>query len=160
MTRHMAESTPRPAHAPPIVLHSESVSDHDQLNETAATTGPGDLGTRTIPHPDGAIVLALAGEIDLLTAPAARTAAEQALLLADPAGLAAVLVIDLTEVTFLSSKGMQLLVDTDHAATTRGVELRVATGAHHSVTRPLQIAGLDHALRTFPTRDQALRPAR
>lgn len=114
------------------------------------------------------VVLALAGEIDLLTEPAALAALDDALAdlpcpktgpspdRAPPDATVTLLVIDLSEVTFLSSKGLQLLITADRAAADRGLALRIATGAHHSVLRPLQIGGLDGALPTSANLDEAL----
>lgn len=131
------------------------MDDHHRHGEIGSTSGPGGLHTTTYRVNDGrTVVVAIDGEIDLLTAPAIGDTITRGLPGTDDT--ATVLVIDLSEVTFLSSKGIQLLLDTQDTAVARGVALRVVAGSHHSVLRPLQIAGLDTALAVFPTCDQAL----
>ena len=111
-----------------------------------------DLHT-TVHRLGGCVVIAFAGEIDLLTAPVAHTTVQQAL---QTSGGTTIVVLDLSEVTFLSSKGLQLLLDLADATSDRGMQLRVVPGTHHSVVRPLEITGIDTVLALFPTREQAL----
>jgi anti-sigma B factor antagonist len=86
------------------------------------------------PHPD-TVVLAVRGEIDTLTAPAFTEATEE--LLTTPG---AVLVMDLTEVRFLASSGLAVLISAAHRAEERGVRLRLVA-ANRAVRRPLEITG-------------------
>jgi anti-sigma B factor antagonist len=86
------------------------------------------------PHPD-TVVLAVRGEIDTLTAPAFTAATEE--LLTTPG---AVLVMDLTEVRFLASSGLAVLISAAHRAEERGVRLRLVA-ANRAVRRPLEITG-------------------
>ncbi|WP_258348937.1 STAS domain-containing protein [Saccharopolyspora gregorii] len=65
------------------------------------------------------------------------------------------IVVDLSGVGFLSVAGMQLLKQAHLDARSRGVELRLVT-AHREVTHALEVAGLDTAMRCFPTTAQAL----
>jgi anti-anti-sigma factor len=97
----------------------------------------------------GVVVASVSGELDMLTAPRLR-----AVVTAEVADCA-VLVIDLSGVSFLGSAGLAVLVEASHEAARRQVELRVvATG--RTVRRPLEITGLDEVLTTFPTRDAAV----
>jgi anti-anti-sigma factor len=78
----------------------------------------------------------VAGEVDLATAPQ-LDAALAGLLSADRARV----VLDLSEVTFLASRGIAVLIDAHELALDRGVEL------HLVVTRPqvhriLEMTGL------------------
>jgi anti-anti-sigma factor len=96
-----------------------------------------------------AIVLAVAGEIDLLTAPQLEQAVLSALDERPP-----VLIIDLLEVTFLASTGMSTLVKAYQKATSQTRLRVVATG---SVTlRPLELTGLTPPLAVYPSRDAAI----
>src|SRR5919106_5265569 len=90
--------------------------------------------TLTRPHPD-TVVLGVRGEIDTLTAPAFTAATEE--LLTAPGE---VLVMDLTEVRFLASSGLAVLISAAHRAEERGVRLRLVV-ANRAVRRPLDITG-------------------
>ncbi|QUQ66689.1 STAS domain-containing protein [Kutzneria sp. CA-103260] len=97
----------------------------------------------------GMVVASVSGELDMLTAPRLR-----AVVTAELAGCA-VLVIDLSGVSFLGSAGLAVLVEAAHEAERQQVELRVvATG--RTVRRPLEITGLNEVLTTFPSRDDAV----
>ena len=93
----------------------------------------------------GMVVATVSGEVDMLTAPNLRE-----VLTAEIADCA-VLVIDLSGVSFLGSAGLAVLVETSHEAQRRQVELRLVA-AGRSVRRPLEITGLNEVLTTFPTR--------
>jgi anti-sigma B factor antagonist len=88
----------------------------------------------TRPYPDTA-VLAVRGEIDTLTAPAFTAATEELL-----AASGEVLVMDLTEVRFLASSGLAVLISAAHRAEDRGVRLRLVITSR-AVRRPLEITG-------------------
>lgn len=66
----------------------------------------------------------------------------------------AVLVLDLTAVTFLGSTGLSIRVDAHQSATPHTV-LRVVAG-HHAVLRPIQLTGLDHFLTVDASVERAL----
>ncbi|HYQ69673.1 STAS domain-containing protein [Actinophytocola sp.] len=96
-----------------------------------------------------AVVLVVAGEVDLLTAPEVESAMLRALDQRPD-----VLVVDLLRVTFLASAGLAALMKAhDAAATTR---LRVVA-AGSATLRPLEITGLTAPLAVFATREEALR---
>lgn len=95
-------------------------------------------------------VVAATGDLDMLTAPQLRDAIEAALG-KDPAGL----VVDLTEVNFLGSAGMQVLMEAHNR--TDGTKTRFAVVADGSATaRPLKITGITDLIDLHPTLDVAL----
>lgn len=98
--------------------------------------------------PEG-VVLAVAGALDLSLAPKVQRTVERAVRLRP-----ALLVIDLTEVTFLASAGMAELVRANRQL--RGeVPVRVvATG--RLVLRPLELTRLTDELTIHPTLADAL----
>lgn len=113
---------------------------------------PQDLLRVTSRRPDGvagAEVLEVAGEIDLLSAEVLENAITAALR-----GKPAVLVIDLTGVTFLASVGMTTLLKArrDAGDTTK---LRVVTPARSTVGRALELTGLREALSVVATQAEA-----
>ncbi|MBN6040553.1 STAS domain-containing protein [Amycolatopsis sp. 195334CR] len=114
----------------------------------ASSEGP-PLTVRTERH--GATVLVVVGgEIDLLTAPRVREAGTEAL-----AEHPARLVLDLTEVVFLASAGLEAMVSLREAAGD-AAELRVVAGGTATL-RPLEITGLTEVLDVYQTREEALR---
>ncbi len=121
----------------------------------ASTSGASDptRGFRVdVETQDKTVILAATGELDMLTAPRLDEAADQALDNAPQT-----LVLDLTNVTFLSSAGLSVLVGTHkHAGDGTDVVI-VATGT--ATQRPLQLMGLDHDLPVYATRDEALAAA-
>lgn len=86
------------------------------------------------PYPD-TVVLTVRGEIDTLTAPAFTAATEELLSAAGQ-----VLVMDLTEVRFLASSGLAVLITAAHRAEDRGTRLRLVVTSR-AVRRPLEITG-------------------
>jgi anti-sigma B factor antagonist len=96
------------------------------------------LGTCiTRPRP-GAVVLVVDGEIDTLTAPPMERAVGE--MFADPRD--DVLVIDLSEVTFLASSGLAVLIRAAHRAAERNLRLRLVTRSR-AVRRPVEVTGSD-----------------
>jgi anti-sigma B factor antagonist len=97
----------------------------------------------------GGVLLEVAGEIDMATAPRLGAAIDAAL--GDRPDL---LVIDLTKVEFLGSAGLSVLMTGQQAAAAQSTQLRVVAAG--SVTaRPIQITGLDELLPLFLTADEA-----
>jgi anti-sigma B factor antagonist len=99
-----------------------------------------------------AVVLTVAGEIDLFTAPRLRAALRDAF---DHAGEGPV-VLDLSQVTFLGSAGLLLLVDAVREEQKRPGPLRVVVDHARPVIRPLELTGLDDLLSLYHTVDQAM----
>ena len=96
--------------------------------------------------PGGAHVVHVSGELDLATAPLVEEA------LADVSG--EILVIDLSDCTFLDSAGIRALVAAarDRAGTSR---LRIVT-ADPGIVRLLEITGVDTIIHVHPSIDAAL----
>jgi anti-sigma B factor antagonist len=104
--------------------------------------------TLTRPHPD-TVVLAVRGEIDTLTAPAFTAAIEELLTSSGK-----VLVMDLTEVRFLSSSGLAAMISAAHRAEDRGIRLRLVITSR-AVRRPLEITGTAALFELHPDPDSA-----
>jgi anti-sigma B factor antagonist len=95
------------------------------------------------------VILALSGELDMLTAPRL----EEAIATADRKEPEA-MIIDLTRVSFLASAGMNALVAA-HQAESRTRQFGVVADGV-SVRRPLILTGIDIFIMLFPTLDEAL----
>jgi anti-anti-sigma factor len=103
-------------------------------------------------HRGSAVVVQVAGELDTLTAPAVDgrlTAAQTDLVAPGP------LVVDLSDLTFMSSAGLALLVAHNERCADLGIRLRVVTGNNRSVLRPVRITGLDTVLDLVTTVSEA-----
>ncbi|HET6708585.1 STAS domain-containing protein [Amycolatopsis sp.] len=111
---------------------------------------PQDLLRVTAHHADGAVVLAVAGEVDLLSVPVLGS--EVTTALADAPDL---LVIDLTDVSFLASIGITVLLEARREAGA-GTRIRVVAPEGGVVHRTLGLTGLLDALAVAATRDEAL----
>ena len=85
---------------------------------------------------DGYTVVALHGELDMFTAAEVRP-----LLIHDPSLTSGSLLVDLSEVTFLDSSGLGLLVATYKRVAARGE--RLALVCPENLRRIFQITGLD-----------------
>ena len=103
---------------------------------------------------DRLVVLSVCDEVDMLSAPQLTEAICNALRKA-PAGL----IVDLTEVNFLASVGMSVLVATQEAADAMSVPFGiVAEGS--ATSRPIRLLGIDAVLALYPTLGDALRDLR
>jgi len=111
---------------------------------------PQDLVRVTPERVGGAVVLDVAGEVDLLSASVLSEGITAAL--ADPPEL---LVIDLTGVSFLASIGITALLEARRGAGT-ATRVRVVAPERSVVARTLQLTGLREALAVTATRDEAL----
>lgn len=113
----------------------------------AAPTAHPVLSTRLLPA-ESVTVLQVRGEIDMTNATKLLHAVSDALELRP-----AVLIIDLTEVTFLTSAGLHALLHAHHSPTPTMIRIVAAT----TPTRlPLRATGLDTQLAIYPTLRQAL----
>src|SRR3954447_14069044 len=104
-------------------------------------------------YQNGVAVLKVDGDIDLATVPTLEAAIDEALI-PKPTGL----VIDLSEVCFLSSAGLQTLVATHHNVSQTAQFAVVANSA--ATSRPIQLTGLDQIFKLYPTLDDALTAVR
>jgi anti-sigma B factor antagonist len=116
-----------------------------------ASLPPGDpYGvTVNVEHYGSAVVLLVAGELDLLTTPTLSDACTVAL-----AGRPPVLVIDLSGVTFLASVGMSAIVAA-HQTAGAHTKVRVVGGSRDTL-RPIMVTGLDTLLSVYPALSAAL----
>ncbi len=98
---------------------------------------------------DQTAVLAVSGEIDMVTAPQLQNELSRALE-KEPATL----VVDLTEVGFFASAGLSALVAAyQQAREHTAVRVVAATSA---TTRPLQVTALDRKIPVYASLEQAL----
>jgi len=98
---------------------------------------------------DGVGLIRLEGEVDLATAPAFKADVER--LLAD--GFVNV-VVDLTQVTFIDSTALGVLIGSVRRLREKdGRLVLIANG--FAVTRPLTLTGLDRVFTIVETREQA-----
>ena len=97
----------------------------------------GSLNIGTRPVREGAYLVTVAGEVDMLTAGSLRRT--MAPLAADPT--VRVLVCDLSRVSFFGCAGVTALLDTREAMLEHGASLRLVAQAY-VVLRPLALTGL------------------
>ncbi|MGO8768009.1 STAS domain-containing protein [Mycobacterium sp.] len=98
---------------------------------------------------DEAVVLTVAGEVDMLSAPQLSEAIQTATT-AKPAAL----IVDLSKVDFLASAGMTVLVTAQAEVTPPTWFAVVAHGA--ATSRPIKLMGIDSVLPLYSTLDDAL----
>ncbi len=103
----------------------------------------------SVSRQNGVALLAVHGEVDVATVGALETAISAALT-DGPAAL----VIDLTDVDFLASAGLQVLVATQERIGGRADFAVVADGP--ATSRPIQLTGLDQILSLHPTVAEAM----
>lgn len=130
-------------------------NDPDRRSIDMADATPDELLSTEVEQHGDAVLVRLAGELDLLTAPL-LTERVEALILEAPR----ILALDLQAVQFLGSSGLAALVGCRDAAIRTGVELRLICTTQ-VVLRPLAATALtdvfdihgdpDSALQTAPT---------
>jgi anti-sigma B factor antagonist len=134
---------------PTDVPHDRSASGPDGPPEQgSASAAPLSV---TAHRAGGAEVLVVAGEVDMANATQLRSEVYRCL-----AEQPAVLVLDLTAVTFLDSSGLTVLVEA-HQAAAPHTALRVVAD-QRVVLRPIQITELDRVLTVYASVDHALTP--
>lgn len=118
-------------------------NDHDR--PTAAVSGDSaDQGLAITTEQRGQIVvLSVAGNVDMVTAPQLSHTITQAL-----AGAPGGLIIDLTETDFLASAGMTALINAHTEIGPGGAFGVVAQGP--STARPLELMGLNKVFSIYP----------
>jgi anti-sigma B factor antagonist len=97
----------------------------------------------------GVTVLAVSGEVDMVSAPSLRDA------LINGLGDGGVFVVDMTGVTFLGSAGLAVLVEAARRAQQEEATLKVVAKAR-AVTRPLEATGLGEVFSLHDSVDSAL----
>ncbi|WP_433248234.1 STAS domain-containing protein [Streptosporangium sp. CA-135522] len=103
---------------------------------------------------DDAIIVRPAGELDLASTPILRAQLERIWALPD----VAVLIMDLSEVTFCDSTGLAVLIATLRRSRERGARLMLA-GITGMLVRLLALTGLRDAFAIYPDVTEALRAA-
>ncbi|MEV6483493.1 STAS domain-containing protein [Streptomyces sp. NPDC051576] len=98
---------------------------------------------------DDTLVVAAAGEIDQESCGSLRDALEP------PGGIAPHVVLDLSDVTFMDSSGINVLIAVHRALTEADGWLRLA-GATPPVLRIIQLVGIDGIIDCYPTVQKAL----
>jgi anti-sigma B factor antagonist len=123
------------------------------LDETAASGGEHppirDGCSLTSTWVGRVVIVAAKGTIDVLSAPR-LTEAVDAALTEEPAGL----IIDLSEVDFLASAGMSVLIEAHEKASGSARFGVVATGPVTS--RPMRLVGIHEIVRLYETLDDAM----
>lgn len=97
-----------------------------------------------------AIVVAVRGRVDTLSAPAFEKAVSGAL-----SGEEKLLVFDLASLEYISSAGLRVIISTAKKLKTKGGEVRLAATSG-SVKKVFQISGFFSMFKNFETRSEAL----
>lgn len=123
------------------MVPSEPLSPSEPSQSQVVTVSVEEHGSST--------VLAVAGEVDLLTAPQLEEALTR-VLNERPRSL----VVDLSKVEFLGSAGLSVLVAAHKSA---GAHTRLRVVAEGNTTfRPLQLTGLDQEIPVYRSSEEAL----
>jgi anti-sigma B factor antagonist len=131
-----------------VTVGTATAGGHSTPDEGWPLSAAEPISTSVAHHGETAVV-AVGGEIDLSTAPAFEAAVATALT-EEPA----VLVIDLSDVTFMASVGLRILVATQEELRE---SVQVAVVANNPATsRPIEMTGLHEIISLYPTLDDAL----
>lgn len=99
---------------------------------------------------NGLLVVEVAGEIDLFTAPELKAAITEGL----DAGSEQV-VIDLSKTTFLDSTALGVLIGTVKRLRDNDGSMTIVN-SDQNIAKTFEITGLDQILKIYPTRDEAV----
>lgn len=134
-----------PAYSAPCgPVRSTGSADAELLTAGSTPT----LRTESTDYGAGAVSLRVCGEIDATSV--ARLEAQLTRLLSRGP---AILVLDVSDVTFLSARGLAALVQARHTAVRTGVDLRLMCG-NRAVSRPLEATGFDRYFTCYNTRHE------
>jgi anti-anti-sigma factor len=128
------------------------VTSADDFSDDAvrkAVAPAGDVFGVTVEHDGAAVVVRVRGEVDLVSAPELESSFVLALH-----ERPAVLVADLTDVTFFASAGLAVLVNAQEQAGARTRFCVVAPA--RAVRRPLELTGLTGVIAVYGSREDAL----
>jgi anti-sigma B factor antagonist len=106
------------------------------------------LETRTV-RKDGTLIIEAAGEIDMATAPALATAINAA------DRTVRRVIVNLTEISFLDSSGLNTLIHCTHELEERDITVRVVSPKDENVRRVLEITQLIQRLNVVDSLDEA-----
>lgn len=116
-----------------------------------STGSAANLLTVRVVHRDGAAVVHLDGDVDLVTVSKVAAAVNECLA-SDPG----VLILDMTGVNFVCSSGVSLLMDIEER-THRSATRLCLVSTRREVLRPLQLLGLRERFLIRPSVARALR---
>ena len=103
------------------------------------------------PRRDGeTLILQVSGDLDVLNAPSLATHVDIALT-SGPS----VVIVDLTNVDFLSSAGISVLIETHRLASRADMSLRVVADSP-ATSRPIRLMCVDQIIDLYPTVADAL----
>ena len=142
-----------PAARPPVTELREEESLTDEATSASGASGGRESAVTGVDRRDGAVVLSLAGELDLYNAEDVRSSFRDAL-----AGDPAVLVVDLEQVTFVDSTTLGIFVETRSRFADRSGFRLAAPGLE--VRRALEVSGLGDIFVVDDTVAEALEAAR
>lgn len=135
----------------------DEVQDEEARGEQAQGPQHGDRMLRSselldlaVYRADGVTVVAVIGEVDMLTAPLLTSRLNEELVRYPKA-----LVLDLSGVSFLGSSGLAVLVQIRDRASEQAMPLRLVSNSQ-AVIRPLVATGLDAMFDIVADRDAAL----
>jgi anti-sigma B factor antagonist len=135
----------------------DKLGEEESLTDAGApglgTSGGRDSAVTGVDHRNEAVVLSLAGELDLYNADEVRGA-----LLEACAGEPKVLVVDLEEVTFIDSTALGVLIEARSRMADRSGFRLAAPGLE--TRRALEVSGLDRHFLVHDTVAEALEAAR
>lgn len=100
---------------------------------------------------DGVRLVTAAGELDLASAPVLT----EELTFTEQSPVPAVILLDLSAVTFMDSSGLRVLLDAHSDAQKSAARLRLY-GLTRAVRRPLELTGMDVVLDIYTTQAAAL----
>ncbi|WP_067174694.1 STAS domain-containing protein [Microtetraspora niveoalba] len=98
----------------------------------------------------GAVVVVVAGELDLFTAPILRDEIRDAIMQDG-----ATVVLDLADLSFMDSSGLSVLIEAWRLATSEGGGVCLAA-PQPPVARILRTTGLDRRMKVYPDVDTAI----
>jgi anti-sigma B factor antagonist len=134
-----------------VTDHRPMPTDQEIQAGTRAQATPARLDVRRVDHPLG-IVLTLAGELDLATAPVLQERLDATL----QGG--AVVVIDLSGLSFIDSSGLGMLVQAERRLRESGGQLVLVRGPR-AAHRPFELTGLDSYFEFCDSPSAGLRTA-
>ncbi|SFB43285.1 anti-anti-sigma factor [Amycolatopsis marina] len=115
-----------------------------------SNTGPRDLLSVRTDHRDGVVVVRIEGEVDLTVLPDVTSALARAL-----SGGSNAVLVDMSAVGFLCTRGVSLLIDVEQRAGQQGIRLCLVT-AQRAVLRPIRLLGLHERFLIRPSVAQVL----
>lgn len=129
-----------------VAVSAEVLPDHGSNDVPRA---PRDRIQITVFGEDAAVVVAVRGFVDGLTTPALSEHLE-----VEVSRRPAAIIIDLTDVDFLSSAGLEALLRARRAGKEVATEVVVVADGP-ATSRPITITGIDHEIPLFATLDMA-----